>query len=203
MRLYKIRVRVKFTLKIFLKSGKVAAHFAVCSKPKSAGVGQVVSRESRPVSQSVGRGSPKGVSGTRATQDRYSLHAKTPPRPLGHRSPKVWGVGEASRPKASLSPGVGRGVGGQRLHLAKSVLGSRRWPVGGVGAGRRRPPPVPLWPVGASRMASEGRCEGLPPMAVPLWPVGGQWVASEGSGSPMGGRPLLWPVGEAVAVGGQ
>jgi hypothetical protein len=179
LRLYKIRVRVKFTLKIFLKSGKVAAHFAVCSKPKSAGVGQVVSRESRPVSQSVGRGSPKGVSGTRATQDRYSLHAKTPPRPLGHRSPKVWGVGEASRPKASLSPGVGRGVGGQRLHLAKSVLGSRRWPVGGVGAGRRRPPPVPLWP------------------------VGGQWVASEGSGSPMGGRPLLWPVGEAVAKGGQ
>ena len=88
LRLYKIRVRVKFTLKIFLKSGKVAAHFAVCSKPKSAGVGQVVSRESRPVSQSVGRGSPKGVSGTRATQDRYSLHAKTPPRPLGHRSTK-------------------------------------------------------------------------------------------------------------------
>ena len=37
MLLYKMRVRVKFTLKFFLKSGKVAAHFAVCSKPKSAG----------------------------------------------------------------------------------------------------------------------------------------------------------------------
>jgi len=78
------------------------------------------------------------------------------------------GSGEASRPKVSLSPGVGSGgVGGQRLHLAKSVLGPLRWPVGGVGAGRRRP---------------------LPSLLASGWPVGGQWVASEGRPS------LLWPV---------
>ena len=46
--------------------------------------------------QSVGwaKGSPKGSRCARAPVAILQLHAKPPPRPLGHRSPKVWGVGE-------------------------------------------------------------------------------------------------------------
>ena len=86
-------------------------------------------------------GSPKGVWVARAPADRHPLHAKSPAPSLRPPLPKVWGVGEgrgwpvggqsvgggeASRPKASLSPGVGcGGIGGQRLHLAKSILGGQ------------------------------------------------------------------------------
>jgi len=60
-----------------------------------------------------------------------------------------WGGLPVRRP---LSPGVGSGgVGGQRLHLAKSVLGSLRWPVGGRWAeGVPVPSVASRWPVSQS-----------------------------------------------------
>ena len=98
------------------------------------------------------------------------------------------GGGEASRPKASLSPGVGRGgVGGQRLHLAKSVLGGQSG-VYGPGEG------VPSRPIvasrgGASRMASR-------------WPVGWGWLPYGGPSASLasgGGGGQRWPVGDLLA----
>ena len=101
---------------------------------------------------------------------------------------------------APPSPKAGKcrsgGVGGRRRHLAKSVLGPLRWPVGG-GPGEGVPSPSLLasgWPVGeVRRPPAYGR-----PFVASRWPVRGR-----GALFPKGGRPLLWPVGEAVAKGGQ
>jgi hypothetical protein len=90
-----------------------------------------------------GIGVPKwGVRHTGNNASAPFAREKPPPPHFGHRSRKSGG-GEASRPKASLSPGVGSGgVGGQRLHLAKSVLG------GQSGEGRAKASPSLRWPVG-------------------------------------------------------
>ena len=117
---------------------------------------------------------------------------------LGQWVASRWGRGRPPVRRPLSAGGGSGGVGGQRLHMAKSVLGSRRWPVGGwepvasrrSGAGRRRPRPIvasgggkgpPGWPVRGGAKASR------------LWPpLCGQWEASEVCGSPLaiGGREV-------------
>jgi len=83
--------------------------------------------------QSVGEGSgPKGSRCARAPVAIRPLHAKTPPRPFAAALESL-GVGAcflATPSEGLYRPVGGGGVGGQSRHLAKSVLGSLRWPVG-------------------------------------------------------------------------
>jgi hypothetical protein len=184
--------------------------------------GQWVARQS--VGEGRGlRGSPKVCRCARAPVAIRPLHAKNPspslrpplPESLGGGGVPGWpvggrrwpvpplrpvgqsGSGEASRPKASLSPGVGRGCRWPKASLGQVGL---RWPVGGR-AGRRRPLPVPFgqWgPVGGGAKASrlwpslcgQSGAGVRPPCMASRWPVRGR-----GALFPMGGRPLLWPVG--------
>jgi hypothetical protein len=116
--------------------------------------------------------------------------------------PPLWpegqsGSGDASRPKATIGWCGGGGVGGQRLHVAKSVLGGQSGE-GRAKASPSRPFVASGWPEWGGAKASR------------LWPsLCGQWVAGvgppcmasrwpvrgRGAPFPMGGRPLLWPVG--------
>ena len=124
--------------------------------PPPLASGRPTSRWGRGGQSVGGEGVPKGGVG-HTGHIVSALFARENPSPsLRPPHPESLGSGEASRPKASIGWCGGGGVGGQRLHLAKSVLG------GQSGEGRAKsPPPVPFWPVGGQ-------------WGLPGWPVGGQ-----------------------------
>ena len=165
--------------------------------------------------KSVGVGGPKGgightgtiVSAPFARENPRPLPLATAPESLGSGGPAFWPL-PVRRP---LSAGVG-GVGGQRLHLAKSVLGGQsvasgwcgpfghRWPVGGQSVSRCRVgSPAFGHPVRSPLSAGGGRGSRWPKASLSQvglrWPVGG----GPGEGVPLPSLcgqwgPPGWPV---------
>jgi len=122
---------------------------------------------------------------------------------VGGQYPPLWpegqsGSGDASRPKATIGWCGGGGVGGQRLHVAKSVLGGQSGE-GRAKASPSRPFVASGWPEWGGAKASR------------LWPsLCGQWVAGVGppcmaSRWPVRGRGAPFPKGgrlPSLASGG-